>query len=170
MLLSLLPAPAAPAAAAAAVDDRLHTCNNRLCPINDQVHSVAARDRRNESICLFTHFTSIMLQTKSIQMQMPMANCLATLATLAASQKRVAYLCARASKRAERTFASKRQLLSECAEGRSLEKSRGPLIQLLTVSILMRLSSVLHKKRQENCEKKMKTSKTGSEHPRSFLC
>lgn len=52
-------------------------------------------------------------------MQMPMANGLATLATLVASQKRVAYLCARASKRAERTFASKRQLLSrgkECGE------------------------------------------------------
>lgn len=38
-----------------------------------------------------------------IEMEMEMANCLPALATLAASQERVAYLCARASKRTKRT-------------------------------------------------------------------
>lgn len=38
-----------------------------------------------------------------IEMEMEMANCLPALAALAASQERVAYLCARASKRTKRT-------------------------------------------------------------------
>lgn len=89
-----------------------------------------------------------------MEIEMEMANCLPALATLAASQERVAYLCARASKRTKRTSPG------ELGEGKGVPHNRGwgrevaTLIQLLTVSILMRLSSVLHKKRQEKCETK----------------